>query len=239
MLVTTAVVRCTRHRVADRSSARPSGAVMIFAVLFAMPRTLLRRLPRYRSIAHTLALVFAHPLANKQIIGTRLALNTTRPPVNLLGWILPLSRRKTEGNDCSPNNHKAMRAKERAQNVGDGYSSGRKELPAREVGLVCTPESTLPSWGCDRGWHASAMLRSRSTRGMDGGGEQGGRDEGGEAIGLRATAVICMVGRVSVFPRATIDHNLLICCWKTSPRPAPMCFSSCHSLMVSILIGEN
>ena len=62
-----------------------------------------------------------------------------------------------------------MRAKERAQNVGAGYSSGRKELPAREAGLVCAPESALPSWGCDRGWRAGAMLRSRSTQEMDGG----------------------------------------------------------------------
>ena len=62
-----------------------------------------------------------------------------------------------------------MRAKEREQNVGAGYSSGRKELPAREAGLVCAPESALPSWGCDRGWRASATLRSRSTQEMDGG----------------------------------------------------------------------
>ena len=62
-----------------------------------------------------------------------------------------------------------MRAKERAQNVGAGYSSGRKELPAREAGLVYPPESALPSWGCDRGWRAGATLRSRSTQEMDGG----------------------------------------------------------------------
>ena len=62
-----------------------------------------------------------------------------------------------------------MRAKERAHNVGAGYSSGRKELPAREAGLVCAPESALPSWGCDRGWRAGAMLRSTSTQEMDGG----------------------------------------------------------------------
>ena len=62
-----------------------------------------------------------------------------------------------------------MRTKERPQNVGDVYSSGRKELPAREAGLVCAPESALPSWGCDRGRRAGAMLRSRSTQEMDGG----------------------------------------------------------------------
>ena len=62
-----------------------------------------------------------------------------------------------------------MRAKERAQNVGAGYSSGRKELPAHEAGLVSAPESALPSWGCDRGWRAGAMLRSRSIQEMDGG----------------------------------------------------------------------
>jgi len=62
-----------------------------------------------------------------------------------------------------------MRTKEHAQNVGDGYSSGRRELPAREAGLVCPLESTLPSWGCDRGWRAGAMLRSRSIQEMDGG----------------------------------------------------------------------
>ena len=62
-----------------------------------------------------------------------------------------------------------MRTKERAQNVVDDYSSGRMELPAREAGLVCPPESTLPAWGCDRGWRAGAMLRSRSTQEMDGG----------------------------------------------------------------------
>ena len=63
---------------------------------------------------------------------------------------------------------KAMRAKERAQNVVDDYPSGRMELPVREAGLVCSPESTLASWGCDRGWRAGAMLRSRSTQEMDG-----------------------------------------------------------------------
>jgi len=62
-----------------------------------------------------------------------------------------------------------MRTKERPQNVGEVYSSGRKELPAREAGLVYPPESALPSWGCDRGWRASATLRSRSTQEMDGG----------------------------------------------------------------------
>ena len=62
-----------------------------------------------------------------------------------------------------------MRTKERPQNVGEVYSSGRKELPAREAGLVHPPESALPSWGCDRGWRASATLRSRSTQEMDGG----------------------------------------------------------------------
>ena len=62
-----------------------------------------------------------------------------------------------------------MRTKERPQNVGEVYSSGRKELPAREVGLVYPPESALPSWGCDRGWRAGAMLRSRSIQEMDGG----------------------------------------------------------------------
>ena len=62
-----------------------------------------------------------------------------------------------------------MRTKERAQNVVDDYSSGRMELPAREAGLGCPLESTLPSWGCDRGWRAAAMLRSRSTHEMDGG----------------------------------------------------------------------
>ena len=62
-----------------------------------------------------------------------------------------------------------MRAKERAQNVVDDYPSGRMELPVREAGLVCSPESTLASWGCDRGWRAGAMLRSRSTQEMDGG----------------------------------------------------------------------
>ena len=64
---------------------------------------------------------------------------------------------------------KAMRAKERAQNVVDDYPSGRMELPVREAGLVCSPESTLASWGCDRGWRAGAMLRSRSIQEMDGG----------------------------------------------------------------------
>ena len=73
-----------------------------------------------------------------------------------------------------------MRTKERPQNVGEVYSSGRKELPAREAGLVHPPESALPSWGCDRGWRAGAMLRSRSIQEME-----GGRDEGGEATGLR------------------------------------------------------
>ena len=34
-----------------------------------------------------------------------------------------------------------MRTKERPQNVGDVYSSGREELPAREAGLVYPPES--------------------------------------------------------------------------------------------------
>jgi len=75
----------------------------------------------------------------------------------------------SHANPTNPGCLKAMRTKEHAQNVGDGYSSGRRELPAREAGLVCPLESTLPSWGCDRGWRAGAMLRSRSIQEMDGG----------------------------------------------------------------------
>ena len=97
-----------------------------------------------------------------------------------------------------------MRAKERAQNVGAGYSSGRKELPAREAGLVCAPESALPSWGCDRGWRAGAMLRSRSTQEMDGG--ENKVDEMKVArppvfvnVHLGPSALVALLSRVALF----------------------------------------
>ena len=97
-----------------------------------------------------------------------------------------------------------MRAKERAHNVGAGYSSGRKELPAREAGLVCAPESALPSWGCDRGWRAGAMLRSRSTQEMDGG--ENKVDEMKVArppvfvnVHLGPSALVALLSRVALF----------------------------------------
>ena len=97
-----------------------------------------------------------------------------------------------------------MRTKERPQNVGDVYSSGRKELPAREAGLVYPPESALPSWGCDRGWRAGATLRSRSTQEMDGG--ENKVDEMKVArppvfvnVHLGPSALVALLSRVALF----------------------------------------
>jgi len=77
-----------------------------------------------------------------------------------------------------------MRAKEREQNVGAGYSNEHEGVALLEGAVVRHALIAPASRGCDRGWRAAAMLRSRSTQEMDGG-EQGGRDEGGEATGLR------------------------------------------------------
>ena len=60
-----------------------------------------------------------------------------------------------------------MRAKEREQNVGAGYSNEHEGVALLEGAVVRHALIAPASRGCDRGWRAAAMLRSRSTQEMD------------------------------------------------------------------------
>ena len=60
-----------------------------------------------------------------------------------------------------------MRAKEREQNVGAGYSNEHEGIALLEGAVVCHALIAPASRGCDRGWRAATMLRSRSTQEMD------------------------------------------------------------------------
>ena len=60
-----------------------------------------------------------------------------------------------------------MRAKEREQNVGAGYSNEHEGVALLEGAVVRHALIAPASRGCDRGWRAATMLRSRSTQEMD------------------------------------------------------------------------
>ena len=61
------------------------------------------------------------------------------------------------------------RAREAAprQNVGAGYSNEHEGIALLEGAVVCHALIAPASRGCDRGWRAATMLRSRSTQEMD------------------------------------------------------------------------